>query len=74
MTLNKPTDIIAGLDLLKPKAKELGRPMRTWLARIKAYSHWVTDYTAAAKSGGIMLNLAEAAEQTNAWLDEIDCV
>lgn len=54
------------------EAEELGRPVRTWPARITAYSHWRVDFTAAAESAWLDMPLEKAVDTVNEWLVKID--
>ena len=51
------------------EAEELGRPVRTWPSCINAHAHWGADYAAAAESVGVSVDLVDAVEQLNTWLD-----
>lgn len=54
------------------EAKELGRPIRVWRARITAYSHWHVDFATAAGSAWLDMSLEDAVDEVNRWLDELD--
>jgi hypothetical protein len=51
------------------EAAELGRPTRVWPTHIVVHPHWDVDYVAAAKSVGITVELSDAVEKLNIWLD-----
>jgi len=51
------------------EARELGRFVRTWPTQIVAYPHWEVDYKTAAESVGIAIELKDAVEQLNEWLE-----
>lgn len=50
------------------EARSLGRPARVWPSYITAYEHWIEDFSTAAKSAGLDIELNEAVNTVNAWI------
>ncbi|MGN6250267.1 MAG: nucleotidyl transferase AbiEii/AbiGii toxin family protein [Marmoricola sp.] len=49
-------------------AKVLGLPQRSWPPTVIAHRHWVNDFTRAAASGGLELELDAAVAELNTWI------
>ena len=70
------TEIRAAIvDIFGARAAEAiatGHTPRSWPTRLVAYPHWQASYKKAAESVGVSLNLEEAVEEVNIWLDQVD--
>lgn len=49
-----------------------GAPPRAWPARLIAHPHWRPSFSKAAESAGLLITLADAVVQVNAWLELIE--
>jgi hypothetical protein len=54
------------------EAKALGRPPRVWPPRLTAHPHWVDDYAKAAESAHVQVQLSDAIDILNTWIEQID--
>lgn len=54
------------------EARKLGRPERSWPPVAIAHEHWSRDYSVAATAGGVTVSLADAINELNTWIAQID--
>lgn len=54
------------------EAIRLGQTPRQWPPTVVSHPHWTNDYRRAASSGDIDIPLADAVQDVNTWIAEID--
>ncbi len=65
----------AAVDIFTARATEaqtLGRTPRAWPPQLTSHPHWVDDYTRAAESAHLHVELDDAITTLNTWIDRID--
>lgn len=65
----------AAVDIFTARATEaqtLGRTLRAWPPQLTSHPHWVDDYTRAAESAHLHVELDDAITTLNTWIDRID--
>jgi hypothetical protein len=54
------------------EAEATGATPRYWPTTLTAHEHWTPSFTKAADTAGLALNLTDAVEQVNTWLQQIE--
>lgn len=62
---------VAVVEARGAEATQLGVPARSWPPTIRAYDHWINDYSKAVTSADVELSLDNAIEVLNSWIAEI---
>lgn len=62
---------VAVFEARASEAAKLGRPTRHWPPTLVSHTHWKSDYTKAATSGGIGLSLGDAVGEVNDWVEKL---
>ena len=65
----------AAIDIFAARAREaeaLGRMKRAWPPIVTVHPHWVDDFAKGAESACLGMELGEAVESVNRWIDSIN--